>query len=283
MTKPAPRRLPTPRPFLKWVGGKGQLLKELLAQVDRAGKMHRYHEPFVGGGALFFELVRTGRMPAAKAYLSDNNANLIAVYRGVREDVERVIASLLDHKRKHSEKHYYEVRAKNPKDDFDQAARIIYLNKTGYNGLYRENSQGKYNVPFGRYKNPGICDEENLRSVAKALQRAKLEVRHFSKTLDCVEPGDFVYFDPPYHPVSRTASFTSYAKGGFGEDGQILLAKVAEDLDARGVRVLLSNSMTPLVKELYAKFTIDEVFANRNVNSRADRRGKISEALIRNF
>ncbi|MCC6796109.1 MAG: DNA adenine methylase [Candidatus Hydrogenedentes bacterium] len=278
-----PRRMSMPRPFLKWVGGKGQLLNELLAQVDRAGKFHRYHEPFVGGGALFFELVRTGRMPAAKAYLSDNNANLIAVYRGVREDVDRVIALLLEHKRKHSEKHYYEVRARAPKDDIDQAARIIYLNKTGYNGLYRENSQGKYNVPFGRYKNPGICDEENLRAVAKALQKAKLEVRHFAKVLDCVDKGDFVYFDPPYHPVSKTASFTGYDKGGFSEDFQRLLAKIAEDLDARGVRVLLSNSMTPLVKELYAKFTIDEVFANRNVNSRGDRRGKISEALIRNF
>ena len=283
MTTRLPRRLFVPRPFLKWVGGKGQLLNELLAQVDRAGKLHRYHEPFLGGGALFFELVRTGRMPAAKAILSDNNANLIAVYRGVREDVDRVIALLLEHKRKHSEPHYYDVRAMNPKDDIEQAARIIYLNKTGYNGLYRENSQGKYNVPFGRYKNPGICDEDNLRAVAKALQRAKLEVRHFAKVLDCVEAGDFVYFDPPYHPVSKTASFTSYDKGGFGEDGQRQLAKVAEGLDARGVRVVLSNSMTPLIRELYAKFTIDEVFANRNVNSRADRRGKISEALIRNF
>ena len=283
MTTGTPRRLMTPRPFLKWVGGKGQLLNELLAQVDRAGKFHRYHEPFVGGGALFFELVRTGRMPAAKAYLSDNNANLIAAYRGVRDDVDGVIAQLLDHKRKHSERHYYEVRARNPKSELEQAARIIYLNKTGYNGLYRENSKGKYNVPFGRYKNPGICDEDNLRAVAKALQRAKLEVRHFAKVVDYVEAGDFVYFDPPYHPVSKTASFTSYDKGGFGEDGQILLAKVAEDLDALGARVVLSNSMTPLVRELYAKFTIDEVFANRNVNSRADRRGKISEALIRNF
>lgn len=283
MSKDMPRRLLTPRPFLKWVGGKGQLLNELLAQVDRAGRFHRYHEPFVGGGALFFELIRTGRMPAAKAFLSDNNANLIAAYRGVREDVERVITLLLEHKRKHSEKHYYEVRARYPKGDVEQAARIIYLNKTGYNGLYRENSQGKYNVPFGRYKNPGICDEDNLRAVAKALQKAKIEVRHFAKVLDCVEAGDFVYFDPPYHPVSKTASFTSYDKGGFGEDGQRLLAKVAEDLDGRGVRVVLSNSMTPLVKELYAQFTIDEVFANRNVNSRADRRGKISEALIRNF
>jgi DNA adenine methylase len=282
-TKPATRRIVIPRPFLKWVGGKGQLLAKLIEQVERAGSFRRYHEPFVGGGALFFELVRTGRLPATKTYLSDNNANLIAAYHGVRDDVDRVITLLLDHKRKHSERHYYEVRARNPKDVYDQAARIIYLNKTGYNGLYRENSKGEYNVPFGRYKKPAICDGPNLRAASKALQKAKTEVRHFESVLDRAKPGDLVYFDPPYHPVSKTASFTSYDRGGFGEDGQRLLAKVARELDRRGVLVLLSNSMTPLVREIYAKFAIDEVFANRNVNSRADRRGKISEALIRNF
>lgn len=273
----------TPRPFLKWVGGKGQLLNELLAQVDRAGKFHRYHEPFVGGGALFFELVRTGRMPAAKAYLSDNNANLIAAYRGVREDVDGVIALLLEHKRKHSERHYYKVRAVVPEDISEQAARIIYLNKTGYNGLYRENSKGEYNVPFGRYKNPGICDEGNLRAASKALQKAKIEKRHFESILDFVKPGEFVYFDPPYHPLSKTASFTAYYRGGFGETIQESLADVALALDKKGVYVMLSNSMTPFVTNLYKRFTIKEVFATRSVNSRPDRRGKIPEVLIFNF
>jgi DNA adenine methylase len=283
MTKSVTRRLGTPRPFLKWVGGKGQLLGELIQQIERAGSIHRYHEPFVGGGALFFELIRTGKMPGTKSYLSDNNANLIAAYHGVRDNVDRVIELLTEHKRKHSERHYYEVRSRRAKDEPDQAARIIYLNKTGYNGLYRENSKGEYNVPFGRYKNPGICDEENLRAVSKALQKAKIEVRHFESVLGCAKEGDLVYFDPPYHPVSKTASFTSYHRSGFGEDSQRLLANVARKLSQHGVKVLLSNSMTPLVQELYAKFTIDEVQANRNVNSRADRRGKISEALIRNF
>lgn len=283
MTTPVTRRLVIPRPFLKWVGGKGQLLGELLKQVDRAGKFHRYHEPFVGGGALFFEMVRTGRLPATKAYLSDNNANLIAAYLGVRDDVDRVIALLLEHKRKHSERHYYDARARIPKGKCEQAARIIYLNKTGYNGLYRENSKGEYNVPFGRYENPAICDEENLRAASKALRKAKIDVRNFATVLDYAEAGDLVYFDPPYHPVSKTASFTAYDRGRFGEDGQRLLANVADQLTERGVRVLLSNSMTPLVREIYAKHTIGEVFASRNVNSRADRRGKISEALIRNF
>lgn len=283
MSNRVTRKIVILRPFLKWVGGKGQLLGELLKQVDGLGTFHRYHEPFVGGGALFFELMRTGRLPATKAYLSDNNANLIAAYHGVRDDVDRVIALLIQHKRKHSERHYYDVRARVPKDEYEQAARIIYLNKTGYNGLYRENSKGEYNVPFGRYANPAICDEDNLRAVSKALQKARIENRHFETVIDCAKPGDFVYFDPPYHPISKTASFTAYDRGGFGEDGQRLLANVARELGKRGVHVLLSNSMTPLVRELYAKFTIDEVLASRSVNSRADRRGKISEALIRNF
>lgn len=277
------RRLVTPRPFLKWVGGKGQLLGPLLEQVDRAGSFHRYHEPFVGGGALFFELVRTGRLPRARAFLSDNNENLISAYLAVRDDVENVIRILKAHKAKHSETYYYEIRSKRPTDLCERAARIIYLNKTGYNGLYRENSKGEFNVPFGRYVNPTICDEDNLRAAADALKRARIEARPFETVLDRAQPGDLVYFDPPYDPVSRTSSFTGYDKGNFGDDNQRLLAEVAERLANRRVRVLLSNSMTPFVKRLYSTFTIDEVFAARSVNSRADRRGKVSEALIRNF
>lgn len=277
------RRIVTPRPFLKWVGGKGQLLPELVAQVERAGKFHRYHEPFVGGGALFFELVRTGRLPRAKAFLSDTNSNLIETYLAVRDNVERVIELLHAHKASHSERHYYDTRAKVPNGRYERAARIIYLNKTGYNGLYRENSKGEFNVPIGRYVNPRICDEPNLREVSKALRRAQLDVLNFERVVEFAEPGDLVYFDPPYHPVSKTASFTNYDKGGFGEEMQRSLANVARALDTKGVKVLLSNSMTPLIKALYDQFTIDEVFAFRNVNSRGDRRGKVSEVMIRNY
>jgi DNA adenine methylase len=258
------------------------LLGELIPCVKAADEFGRYHEPFLGGGALFFEMVRSGRLRAG-ATLSDNNRNLIDAYWGVKKDVERVIRLLLAHKRQHSKEYYYEVRAKVPEDRLKRAARIIYLNKTCYNGLYRENRKGEFNVPCGRYKNPAICDEENLRAVAKALGRARIEKKGFGKVLNAAEPGDLVYFDPPYHPVSRTASFTGYEKSGFGEESQKELADTFRRLHDEGVKVILSNSMTPLVKKLYRGFTIREVFANRAVNSRADRRGKVSEALVTNL
>ena len=273
-----------PRPFLKWAGGKAQLLPELTARVNQAKPFGRYHEPFIGGGALFFDMARTQAFSRKKAYLSDNNARLIEAYEAVKQNVDRVINLLRQHAKHHSEDYYYAVRGRLPDDLYERAARIIYLNKTGFNGLYRENSRGGFNVPFGRYKNPLVCDEPNLRAAATALRHAKIEVRHFERVLDHAESGDLVYFDPPYHPLSKTSSFTSYYKSGFGEDSQRLLAHVAEELGRRGVKVLLSNSMTPLIRELYEKsFTVEQVYATRNINSRADRRGPIAEALISNF
>jgi DNA adenine methylase len=277
------RSLVTPRPFLKWVGGKGQLLPNLLAEIDRAAPFKRYHEPFVGGAALFFEMARTGRLGRKIARLSDNNEHLIETYIRVRSDVDRVIELLQEHRRRHSKEYYYQVRSRVPDDALERCARIIYLNKTGYNGLYRENSKGQFNVPLGKYKNPRICDEENLRAAAVALRRATIECRPFEHVLYHVTTGDLVYFDPPYHPVSKTASFTAYEKGGFGEDAQRRLAHVVKELTASGVRVILSNSMTPLVQDLYRGFRIARVLATRAVNSRADRRGPISEALVTNF
>lgn len=281
----APRtngRYALPRPFLKWVGGKGQLLPELMKRVEMAGDFGRYHEPFLGGGALFFELYRAGRLKK-QAFLSDNNPRLIEAYEGVRDEVDAVIDRLKRYSKLHSEDHFYRVRAKTPKTLSDRAARIIYLNKTCYNGLYRENSRGEFNSPFGRYKNPVICDEENLRAASKALQKAKIDARHFQTVADVAERGDLVYFDPPYHPISETASFQGYHKGTFGEDSQRLLAEVYAKLAANGVQVLLSNSMTDFVQALYKDFAIDTVHAARAVNSRADRRGKVREALVRNF
>jgi DNA adenine methylase len=272
-----------PRPFLKWAGGKGQLLEELTARVILSGFTGRYHEPFIGGGALFFNLYRQGLLGKKMAYLSDNNASLIAAYLGVRGPVDDLIGLLAAHKAAHGKEYYYQVRATAPETLAAQAARIIYLNKTCFNGLFRENSRGQFNVPMGSYSDPPILDEANLRAASKALQRARIEQRPFRKVLDHAKPGDFVYFDPPYHPVSQTASFTAYDKGGFGEADQRELAGVFAGLAQRGVFVLLSNSWTPLVLDLYAGFTIEQVFANRAVNSRADRRGKVPEALVRSF
>lgn len=272
-----------PYPFLKWVGGKRQLLDELRSRVKLTRPHGRYHEPFVGGGALFFDLYGQGQLGRSKAFLSDNNPRLIEAYEGVQRNVEQVIALLEQHQAAHCEEHYYRVRATVPDDKIACAARLIYLNRTCFNGLYRENSKGEFNVPMGRYKNPLICNAPNLRAVSAALRRAQIFKGHFTSILDRAEAGDLVYFDPPYDPVSKTANFTSYHRDPFGEDAQRSLADVFRRLHHRGVKLLLSNSDTPLIQELYAPYTVETVMACRRVNSRADKRGEVREVLVRNF
>ena len=277
----ADRRSPTvaARPVLKWVGGKGRLLPELLARLPQT--FEAYHEPFVGGGALFFALAGAGRLE--RVYLSDANTALIDVYLALSDDVEGVIAALQPHR--YERDHYYHVRAQRP-DDLslpERAARIIYLNKTCYNGLYRENRAGQFNVPFGRYKNPTICDEPNLRAVSVVLQGVDIARRRFDGVLGYAKGGDFVYFDPPYVPLSPTANFTTYDRAGFGPDDQRQLRDVFAELARRGVRAMLSNSDTPFVRELYAGFRVEQLFAARAVNSRANGRGKVAEVLVLNY
>jgi len=275
-----PRGLP--HPFLKWVGGKSQLLDELRALVNATGGFGAYHEPFVGGGALFFDLARRGRL-GGTVHLSDGNPNLIDVWSGVQSHVDRLVDTLRRHAAKHDEAYYYAMRSSVPADPVERAARIIYLNKTCFNGLYRENAKGQFNVPFGKYANPTICDEANLRAASRALARASLEVRSFEAVLDRARAGDLVYFDPPYVPLTPTSSFTSYARMGFGDADQRRLGEVFATLDRRGVMVILSNSWTPRVREIYGAFNLRHVLARRAVNSRADRRGAVSEALVSNF
>ena len=272
---------PTPaaRPFLKWAGGKSQLLHELVPRVRAGMNGSGYHEPFIGGGALFFALAAEGLLPP-RVTLSDGNPNLVTVYLAVRDEVEPLIALLADHKARHGKEHYYAVRAEVPEGAVARAARFIYLNKTCFNGLYRENAKGLYNVPMGAYTNPEICDVPNLRAASAALAGAEILCGDFGAVEQRVQPGDFVYFDPPYDPVSKTASFTAYAKGGFGEAEQTRLALLVGRLADGGVNVLLSNSMTPLVRALYGQYTLETVLASRAVNSKADRRGKIEEALV---
>jgi len=267
------------RPFLKWVGGKRGLIPTLKANAP--GEFHRYHEPFVGGGALFFHLAHQKTLPRG-AVLSDNNERLIRAYQGVRDAVEDVIGHLKGYPH---EKDFYLRMRQTPIDKSSHAevaAWLIYVNRTGYNGLYRVNQRNQFNVPFGSYENPTICDAENLRACARALAGVELRCEPFDLVAERADRGDFVYFDPPYVPLSATSSFTSYTAGGFGVSHQKKLADVARSLKRRGVHVLISNSSAPLVRELYDDgFATVEVKAARSVNSKADGRGKVVELLMR--
>jgi DNA adenine methylase len=248
-------------------------LPELLRHVPEGHG--RYFEPFVGGGALFFQL------RPAEALLTDVNERLIRTYIGVRDHVEQVLALLESYP--HEEAFFYRLRDVDidDKSDAEVAAWFIYLNKVGFNGLYRVNRQNRFNVPFGRHKNPAICDEATLRACSAALAGASIEKADFEAAVASAVPGDLVYFDPPYVPLSVTSSFTSYTSSGFGSDAQRRLKQVALDLKQRGVHVLLSNSSAEFVRDLYqTSFTLTEVSATRLVNSKATRRGAITELVI---
>jgi len=266
------------RPFLKSVGGKTALFAEILPRLP--AKIGTYYEPFLGGGAVFFALAAESRFE--RAVLGDMNEEFVHAYAELARDVDGVVRTLKKHV--YDEKYYYGVRAQNPLklDPSARAARLIYLNKTCFNGLYRVNRKGEFNVPFGDYANPTICDEENLRAASAVFRKTNttLSAVDFEATVATAKPGDAVYFDPPYWPASETANFTSYTAGGFSARDQARLQSVAAQLAGRGVHVLLSNSDTPFVRELYAGFRIEEVQARRNVNSKGKRRGKVGELLI---
>lgn len=273
------RQARAPRPFVKWAGGKRQLLPALLEAAPKTFK--KYHEPFVGGGALFFELRH--KKLISKACISDTNNELITSYIALRDDAEGVIARLKTFR--YDRNFFYELRKKNPLRmlPVNCAARLIYLNRTCFNGLYRVNRQGRFNVPFGRYKDPLICDEENLRAVAQALKGVEILCDSFESVLHRAKKGDFVYFDPPYVPVSQTSSFTAYQAGGFSHDDQQLLLDVFETLAGSGVFVMLSNSSTDLVRTLYSAWNIREVSAIRAINSKGNRRKGHKELIITNY
>jgi DNA adenine methylase len=269
---------PEPRPFLKWAGGKSQLLEQFRPLLPRPASYERYLEPFVGSGALFFHL------RPATAELSDVNREIVECYRAVKTRPEDVIRELEKHR--YDERHYYDVRAKVPTRLAERAARTIYLNKTGYNGLYRVNSRGRFNVPMGRYANPGFQSPmlfATIHACSKALASARLTSGDFEATLKGVGRGSFVYLDPPYVPVSATSDFTSYARGGFGWAEQERLAAVCRELWRRGARLMLSNSDTESVRALYRGFRIDVVHASRSINSSGAKRGKVCEVVVRNF
>ena len=278
MTQPAvdtPDQPVPAAPLLKWAGGKRQLLPEIRKNVPAA--FGRYFEPFVGGGAVFFDLFTESHV---LAYLGDANAELIVTYSAVRDDVDGVITALRAHARQHSEEHFYAVRAQRVRAPSSVAARMIYLNRTCFNGLYRVNRRGEFNVPFGKYTNPTICDEDNLRACSRVLASAELVCADFASVVAVARKGDFAYFDPPYVPVSETGDFTSFTAAGFGPADQERLVQCARRLKETGVHVLLSNADLPAVRKIYAGFEMRRVEARRNINSKGGKRGDVGELLI---
>ncbi len=294
---------PIASPFLKWVGGKGQLLNKIRSYLPTDfEELDTYIEPFLGGGAVYFDLIQA-YPNLKKAYLIDVNADAVSTYQALQHNLESLIKILagLDktHRQGSEEKRkevYYKIRAKynelagghSVSDDPERAAQFIYLNRTGFNGLYRVNSKGEFNVPIGRYANPTILNEKGLRAAAYWLKRASVIHGDFTKAESLTTKHSFVYLDPPYKPVSLTANFNSYHKGGFNDADQVRLADTFKKLDRAGARLMLSNSDPmqkgdPFFEELYGNFNIHRVQATRLINSKASGRGRISEILVTNF
>ena len=267
-------------PFVKWAGGKRQLLPELIKRVP---KFTTYCEPFVGGGALFFYL------QPKKAIINDFNKDLINTYITIQNDVESLIQHLSTYK--NDSESYYKIRELDRTPLFhrmsatEKASRLIYLNKTCYNGLFRVNSMGEFNSPFGSYKSPNIVNEPTLRAIHNYFQNADLTFLSgdFEAAVKGLKKGTFVYFDPPYDPVSASSNFTGYTNLGFGKQEQRRLKEVCDELNAKGIKFLLSNSATDFILDLYKEYNIEKISAKRVINSNANNRGNVDEVLIRNY
>ena len=277
--------LSEPKPFVKWAGGKRQLMSEL--EKNFPTKFGTYLEPFLGGGAVMFDLLT--KEHNLKCNVSDLNSDLVLSYVTIRDRLEKLIESLENHSKnyhKDSTGYYYEVRNQEPKNQIEKVSRLLFLNKTCFNGLYRVNSKGKFNVPLGRYTNPNIVNKENLQAVSKTLQSPKIKIscRDFSSIIKDAKKGDFVYFDPPYQPVSDTANFTSYTHRDFTEDDLERLADLANQLNSKGCNVMLSNSNSKTVKKLFSSgWKIKEIKANRAINSNSQKRTGHKEIIIKNY
>ncbi len=290
MSKPtvsSKKNAAAPGPFLKWAGGKSKLIKLYEPFLPRS--FQAYYEPFVGGGALFFYLYNTKTL--AGAYLNDSNKELINLYKCLRDNPEELLEELATYEaHKLHKEYYYQVRnldrdhlTFNQLTPVQRAARVLYLNKTCYNGLYRVNKKNQFNVPFGNYKNPTIRDAANLRAVSRALQLTTLTCQDFQQAVSTAGPGDFIYFDPPYYPVSATSFFTSYTETSFSARDQQRLAQTFRALDRRGCLVMLSNSCMEPVLELYRGYRIERLMARRDINSRGNGRGLVPEIIVTNY
>lgn len=269
-------------PVVKWAGGKRQLINEISRYVP--GHFSTYYEPFLGGGAVWLALL------PPHALVNDINSELINVYEVIRADLEELILDLKQHKNEAD--YFYRIRALDRNQEgyerlspVQRASRMLYLNKTCYNGLFRVNQAGQFNTPFGYYPNPNIVNEKTLRAVNRYLNNARITFtcQDFTAALKEARPGDFVYLDPPYDPISKTASFTGYDRGGFDRNQQMRLQETCDKLNEQGIKFLLSNSATDFIRHLYRNYRIETVAAKRTVNSRADRRGVIAEVLVMNY
>ncbi len=274
------------RPFLKWVGGKARVIPELSKYYPRS--YDRYFEPFVGGGAVYFSI------HPEVAHINDLNLVLISAYKHIKKDVELLIGALSKIETEYhslksfDDKKLYYLKKRSDfnslqNDSFEKTALLIFLNKTCFNGMYRENSKGEFNVPFGKHDKPKICDADNLRNVMAYLKRTTITHSSYEKAVRGAKIGDFVYFDPPYHPLTLTSSFTSYQAGGFTPEDQKKLSDEFKRLSKIGCKVMLSNSDTPLIHELYKEFNIHKIYAARSINATGSKRGKILEVIITNY
>lgn len=272
------------KPFVKWAGGKNGLINSLISFIPK--NFNSYFEPFVGGGALFFYLKNLNILNSKKIYLNDKNTELINAYKQIKINPNKLLEELEILKNNHSKEYFYKIR--NLDRDFDfyslsevfRAARFIYLNKTCFNGLCRYNAKGNFNTPIGSYKNPKIYDKDLIFSVHEVLKNVSITNKDFEVVSLKAKKGDFIYFDPPYYPLNKTSSFVSYTDN-FSANEQIRLYKLFKMLDCEGIKVLQSNSNTDFIKELYKDFEIIEVISKRAINCKGDKRGKITELIIR--
>lgn len=278
--------LVTPKPFVKWAGGKRQLIPILNQNLPES--FGTYYEPFLGGGALLFHILTDKN--GQKCSISDLNSDLVLAYTTIRDRIDALITSLKNHEKnyqKDSESYYYSIRESNPRSEIEKTSRLIFLNRTCFNGLYRVNSKGKFNVPLGKYSNPNIVNEENIRAVSHILQssRTAIKCRDFEAVLRDAKKGDLIYFDPPYQPTSATSNFTSYTTKDFTYDDLTRLAELCLKLDSRGCNVLLSNSDSQEVADIFAKnpWKITRIAANRSINSNSKKRTGHFELLIKNY
>lgn len=270
-------------PFVKWVGGKRQIMSSITKFMPKNIKDYKYIEPFIGGGAVLFHL------QPKNGIINDFNEELINTYQVIKNNLDELIEDLKTHE--NTPEYFYDIRSLDREDNFEElskvkrASRVLYLNKTCFNGLYRVNNAGEFNAPFGRYKNPNIVNEPTLKAVSNYLNSNNIKILtgDYSEALKLADENSFVYLDPPYHPISEGSNFTGYVQGGFNMYDQVDLRVACDELNKKGIKFLLSNSASPFILDQYKGYNIEIVKAKRAINSNGSKRGDVDEVLIRNY